>query len=139
MRTGVLGGLLLVAAGAGVQAGQAVDLTSRLVLPAMSGRDTYSYFCASCHGPDGRGDGPLAQELRTLPADLRALAASNGGNYPSERVREVLTHGRAAIPAHGSVEMPIWGPIFRALDPSDEAARVRIAGLVTYLGSIQSR
>jgi len=33
--------------------------------------------------------------------------------------------------------MPVWGPIFRALDANDKANRVRLANLVRYLESIQ--
>ena len=33
--------------------------------------------------------------------------------------------------------MPVWGPIFRALDPKDSLAAIRIANLVTYVESIQ--
>ena len=41
--------------------------------------------------------------------------------------------------SHGSYEMPVWGPVFRALDASDTRARVRIANVVSYLESIQER
>jgi mono/diheme cytochrome c family protein len=35
----------------------------------------YKLHCAACHGPDGRGDGPLAKPLGTpAPADLRDVA-----------------------------------------------------------------
>jgi hypothetical protein len=33
--------------------------------------------------------------------------------------------------------MPVWGPVFRGLDSSDALAKIRIANLVEYLGSIQ--
>jgi hypothetical protein len=39
--------------------------------------------------------------------------------------------------AHGSREMPVWGPIFRALDPNDALVAVRIRNLVTFLEAIQ--
>jgi hypothetical protein len=36
--------------------------------------------------------------------------------------------------------MPVWGPIFRALDPSNERLTlIRIENLVGYLESIQAR
>lgn len=34
------------------------------------GRKAYSYACASCHGKNTRGDGPIAKDLDTKPADL---------------------------------------------------------------------
>jgi hypothetical protein len=50
----------------------------------------------------------------------------------------VAGSGRA-IAAHGSGVMPVWGPIFRSLDPSDLRVKVRIANLVDYLASIQTK
>jgi mono/diheme cytochrome c family protein len=118
---------------------QYVDVTPTLVLPSMSGRDIYNYFCVSCHGPDGRGDGPVATALRTRPADLRRLSAGSGGTFPTTRVRAVLTEGMPATPAHGTAEMPVWGPIFQALDRTDERARERVENVLAYLVSIQQR
>jgi cbb3-type cytochrome c oxidase subunit III len=34
------------------------------------GRQIYAEFCAACHGPYGRGDGPLAKNLIRQPPDL---------------------------------------------------------------------
>ncbi len=36
------------------------------------GRSLYTQNCAQCHGPSGRGDGPLAPTLSVPPADFRA-------------------------------------------------------------------
>ena len=83
----------------------------------MSGRDIFSYFCISCHGRNGRGDGPVAAALKVKPANLTRLSAANGGRFPAERVRAFVAHGRPDIPAHGSPEMPIWGPIFQGTRP----------------------
>ena len=41
--------------------------------------------------------------------------------------------------AHGSRDMPVWGPIFRSLDSSDARNRVRIANIVDYVASIQTK
>jgi hypothetical protein len=44
----------------------------------------------------------------------------------------------AEVVAHGSSEMPVWGPIFRSLDPSNAAmAKLRIANVIKYLESMQ--
>ena len=29
-----------------------------------SGRDTYVFYCAACHGRAGKGDGPVASSLK---------------------------------------------------------------------------
>jgi len=41
------------------------------------------------------------------------------------------------MPTHGSKEMPVWGDVFRFLDPSDQRAKIRVANLVAYLQSLQ--
>ncbi len=33
-------------------------------------KETYLTRCASCHGPEGRGDGPSTRWLRTKPTDF---------------------------------------------------------------------
>jgi len=38
------------------------------------GRDLFATYCASCHGITGRGNGPVAEELRQSPADLTQFA-----------------------------------------------------------------
>ena len=39
--------------------------------------------------------------------------------------------------AHGSGEMPVWGPLFRELNPYDSRIDARLSRLVEYLKSIQ--
>jgi mono/diheme cytochrome c family protein len=129
---------LLWAAAAATAASQVIEISPTVVLPSMSGREIFEYYCTSCHGPEGRGNGPIAGELKTVPADLTRLAANNGGVFPVDRVRAFITHGRLDAAAHGSPEMPVWGPIFRSLDPSDEIVLARIDNIVVYLRNIQT-
>jgi len=126
-------------ASAALPSAQFVDVTPTLVLPSMSGRDIFRYYCASCHGQSGRGDGPVAAALKTRPANLTRLAVANSGRFPAERVKAFVTHGPVNAPAHGSPEMPIWGPIFQSLDPSDAVAQARIENVVAYIQSIQTK
>jgi hypothetical protein len=35
--------------------------------------------------------------------------------------------------------MPIWGPIFQVLDPSDTVAQARLDNVVAYIQSIQTK
>ena len=47
---------------------------------AARGAVLYDGYCAGCHGPDGRGDGPVAAVLNLRPADLRAPALREDAN-----------------------------------------------------------
>jgi mono/diheme cytochrome c family protein len=114
--------------------------TPPLVIASMAGRDLFEFYCASCHGRSGRGDGPTAPALKTAMPDLTTLARRNAGTFPRPRVLAIVTHGSALpTPAHGSRDMPVWGPIFRALDPNDARTAVRISNIVDYVESLQVR
>lgn len=103
------------------------------------GRALYMTHCASCHGTSARGDGPAAGSMRVAPADLTQFAKRNGGLFPSARTYQII-EGRD-VGAHGSVEMPVWGNVFRVTPPdsTEASVRYRIHALVLYLESIQER
>lgn len=107
---------------------------------ADMGETLYLRHCASCHGADARGAGPVAGSLKTPPADLTAIASRRGGRFPAGEVARFID-GRFEIPAHGSREMPVWGQRFGAAIPEsgigESIARGNIATLVEYLKSIQ--
>ncbi len=50
----------------------------------------YEGYCAGCHGPDGRGDGPVADVLGIEPADLGAPAIAAASE---EEIVDRLLHG----------------------------------------------
>ena len=102
------------------------------------GHQMYRDYCAACHGIDGKGHGPVSASLLKHPPDLTTLAKRHGGNFPQEYVSNVLRFG-PGFSAHGSSEMPVWGPIFQYLDNYNEGAvRQRIKNLCDYLESIQA-
>ena len=104
-----------------------------------SGKEMYQAYCASCHGPDGKGDGPAAPALKTPPADLTQIAAKNGGKFPQSHVYEVI-RGEANLPAHGSAEMPVWGPVFRSISGGHQSeVQLRINNLTEYVASLQKK
>jgi mono/diheme cytochrome c family protein len=103
------------------------------------GRQMYKEYCAACHGSDGKGHGPVAASLRKPPPNLTTLARRHGGTFPEEYVSNVLRFG-SGFSAHGSSEMPVWGPLFQYLENYNEAAvRQRIKNLCDYLESIQEK
>jgi mono/diheme cytochrome c family protein len=104
-----------------------------------SGKSMFNDYCASCHGPDGKGLGPVAPMFRKPPPDLTVLSKSHGGLFPKEHVTHMLQFG-PGIPAHGSYDMPVWGPIFRIVENYNEAAvRMRIENLCNYIESLQQK
>jgi mono/diheme cytochrome c family protein len=120
-------------------AGQAPHQESRpLAIDSLGATDSYVFYCAPCHGRGGKGDGPVAASLRSRPADLTTLAERNGGTFPRERIAAYITGVGRPITAHGSSEMPVWGPAFRALDATDRRAAVRVSAIVDHLQSLQS-
>lgn len=122
--------------GATVALAQAPQTPPPLILESLTGRDSFERYCAACHGRTGLGDGPVAEQLRTAPANLTTLARRSGGTFPRARVAAYVD-GSSRSTAHGSSDMPLWGLTFRALDPSDVRVRVRLANLVAYVESLQ--
>lgn len=114
--------------------------------PGSPGRWDYMDSCAVCHGPLGRGDGPLVPYLVTPPSDLTQLARRNGGVFPRDQL-VTLIDGRSAadIGPHGSREMPVWGRAFverylqagGAPQRAENSAQRRILDLVDHLEKLQ--
>lgn len=102
------------------------------------GKALFMQYCASCHGPNGAGDGPLASSLSTPPANLRVLSLRFGNPLPQDVIARFID-GRADVKAHGPRDMPVWGEKFYAESNGDEAeVKGRIAKLVAFLQSIQT-
>ena len=113
---------------------------SEFVIKSTAGRDLFQFYCSSCHGRDGKGSGSAAPALKVPPPDLTTLTQRNHGTFPAARV-EALIKGeeRLSTPAHGSSDMPVWGPIFKGLDNRDEINAARIENIVRYIESIQAK
>src|SRR6185437_3301897 len=137
------------------------SLTAGLAAAAQSedfdiGKSEFQSSCASCHGTDAKGKGPVSDQLKVPPRDLTILAKNNNGVFPTNAVVETID-GRTTIAAHGTREMPIWGerfnptmnlphivdPSYDALDPSRElrevVVRTRILAVIDYLSRIQQK
>lgn len=107
--------------------------------PSNSGKEMFNSYCAVCHGKDGKGSGPAAPALKTAPTDLTGLAKQNGGKYPASHVAAVIK-GQAMTPAHGSQDMPVWGPLFSSISQGHEGqVQQRITNLVTYIEGLQAK
>lgn len=105
---------------------------------AASGSEMYASYCAPCHGKGGKGDGPAASALKIPPANLTELAKKNNGKFPADHVAADLRSGLTG--AHGSKDMPVWGPLFSSVSGRDDAiVQMRISNLIHYLESLQAK
>lgn len=132
-------GLALLGAGwsAAAQAQKEVKKVPVTPTRADSGVTMFKTYCASCHGMDGKGNGPAADALKMPPANLTLLKQKNGGKFPGGKVSQIID-GENEVRAHGTSEMPLWGPVFRSMDPSNlPVVKLRIANLTKYIESIQ--
>jgi len=112
------------------------------------GKTQYDSACAVCHGPSGKGDGPLKSQLVSRMPDLTVLARNNDGVFPFDRVYQIID-GRQEIKAHGPREMPVWGRgfnmqssiFFENYPPYDTEsnARSRMLALTEYLYRLQAK
>ncbi|WP_299877144.1 cytochrome c [uncultured Cocleimonas sp.] len=124
----------------------ALDKKTQLKLGEME----YLSNCASCHGRDAKGNGPVASVLTTKPSDLTTITKRFSGKFPEEHIYKVID-GRDMIKPHGNSLMPIWGHRFTMMEynaadaiaypPTDLDTQAlvfgRILSLVGYLESIQ--
>lgn len=60
----------------------------------------------ACHGPQGQGDGPLANDLKTKPANLFAMAP----NHADGELHWKVATGRGDMPGWADVlsDAQIW-------------------------------
>lgn len=109
---------------------------------AEEGAELYMEYCATCHGLDLTGQGPMAGVLLIKPVDLTTLSAENGGAFPLVRVIKRID-GRDPLVSHGS-PMPVYGDFFEGQDvamKTDAGQPILtskpVADLVEYFRTIQ--
>jgi mono/diheme cytochrome c family protein len=107
------------------------------LLDSFKGPELYKAYCATCHGKDGKGGGPMSASLRIPPADLTRISARNGGKFPFLAVQKIISGEQQGPATHGTREMPVWGPIFSEVSWDQDLGRVRIYSLAMYLEGLQ--
>jgi mono/diheme cytochrome c family protein len=107
------------------------------------GKREFENKCAVCHGLDGKGTGPYAEQLKSRLPDLTTLARSNGGVFPVNRIYAII---EGAGKGHGTRAMPVWGLEYtvQAAEtlpdlPYNQAVfvRTRIMALLEYMNQLQ--
>jgi len=102
------------------------------LIHTVNGAEIFQDFCASCHGREGRGDGPVAPALRFKVPDLTQISKRAGGRFPTARIRSVI-EGTETGSEHRSREMPIWGPVFHQIVADQDLGAVRTANVTSYI------
>ncbi len=124
----------------GLCAASSISLAQQLSVPPRG--VPYNQYCASCHGSDGKGDGPLAKMLVTKPTDLTLLAKENKGTFPALKVQRAID-GRDPVTGHGDTDMPVWGQRFKVEsmsgNPRETGVRCRVCEIVGYISSMQEK
>jgi mono/diheme cytochrome c family protein len=109
------------------------------LISSIQGPDLFRAYCASCHGADAKGGGPMTASLKVKPADLTRISLRNGGAFPRMRMERIISGEEQPAAGHGSSAMPVWGPIFSQVTTDVDLGRVRIDNLARYLADIQQK
>jgi mono/diheme cytochrome c family protein len=106
------------------------DLKRYLAAPpgvAADGRELFVHNCTVCHGPFGKGDGPLgltlAKERNIRPRDL--TDSTYMATLDDQRIYTVIMLGGGHV--HRSAYMPVWAV---TLEPA------QVKSLVSYIRAI---
>lgn len=94
---------------------------------AAKGKSLYDANCATCHGPGGKGDGPVGSALQPPPRDFTIgdfkIDADKDGK-PGSDADLVLVIAQGAAAFGGSPMMAPWGHLSEQ-DRADLVAYVR--------------
>jgi mono/diheme cytochrome c family protein len=99
-----------------------------LLLPGSSsaqnageGKKLYASYCVTCHGEQGKGDGPASKALPVKAADHTNGAAMN--QLSDKYLSDVISKGGPAVGK--SPIMPAWGNQFKEQQVRDLIAFIR--------------
>ena len=95
---------------------------------AAAGKAKYEMFCASCHGPTGKGDGPVGAALNPKPrdfstGDFKFDTDKDGKAGTDADLTNVIKNGAAAY--GGNAMMAPWGATLSEADLENVVAFVR--------------
>jgi mono/diheme cytochrome c family protein len=113
-------------------------VTDQSTILPLDGAKIFRNYCASCHGVNGKGGGPVAPALKAKVPQLSTLARRNHGTFPTARVRGIIA-GDEDHAAHGSREMPLWGPVFHQIENDQDLGYIRLQNVMQYLKTIQQK
>jgi len=94
------------------------------------GEGSYAAQCASCHGPSGRGDGPLARTLSVSPPALADLAIQ--ARFSDDDLTALTLRGRPGTP------MPGFARVLDSAAVRAVVAYVRVLPVAERQGNVPS-
>lgn len=101
------------------------------------GQQLFTQYCASCHGTDGKGGGPVAASLKTAVPDLTVIEKREG-KFPQARIQSII-NGETTFAAHGPKEMPVWGFVLREKGTTQTAVTLNVSAMANYIKEIQQK
>ena len=129
--------LLVGVATAGIGMGQ--TQSPRKLIASLDGKELLVSYCASCHGMDGKGHGPVAPVLKVEVPDLTSIQKRRAGKFPVGELEKFILGETAVKAAHGTTEMPVWGPVFKRVEKDQDLGLVRVRKVVEYLKTLQGK
>ena len=110
---------------------------------AVSGEADFNMYCASCHGEDGKGDGPKAFGLSKPVPDITTLT-ERYGRFPADKLARLID-GRDQVEGHLDREMPVWGVWFKeeaaaelgGAEGDEASVARRVENLIGHIESLQ--
>ena len=107
------------------------------LIDSMDGAALYKAYCATCHGTDGKGYGPMTEWLKIKAPDLTRLSIREGGKFPLARVQKVIAGEENITAGHGTREMPIWGPVFSKVTRDEDLGPMRVYNVAKFVETMQ--
>jgi hypothetical protein len=86
-----------------------------------------------CQGPR-----PSRRSPQDSAGRSHQLAHRNNGKYPSIEVENAIEGGGVFL-AHGTKDMPVWGPIFSVAGNQPLNGKLRVYALTKYIEQFQAR
>lgn len=112
--TGIFGVIFLLTTATAAAADKEPDYTSQQTWQGgmQSGSGNFMANCVACHGPQGKGDGVMAEALDIKPRDIsnKSIMSARTDEY----LFKVIKHGGVSVGL--SENMPNWGTTFRDVE-----------------------
>ena len=140
MLVGLTLALLGLGATAAAQDRTAATPVKVVIVPApdvlsVDGAVLYSAHCASCHGPNGRGNGRAARGLKAPATDLTRIADTDPDclGHTLTVLMSGHQHHHATLAA-SDIDMPLWSAVL----VDDSLRTLKIFNLARHVESLQA-